>query len=49
LRLPSGSPVEVGDLIGSGISHPCGAFDHWRTILKTDESRNVIGAVRTLF
>jgi D-serine dehydratase len=49
LRLPSGSPVEVGDLVGSGISHPCGAFDHWRTILKTDENRNVIGAVRTFF
>lgn len=49
LRIPPGSPVQIGDMIGCGISHPCGAFDHWRTILTVDAERNVIGAVRTFF
>lgn len=49
LRLPLNSPIKVGDWIGSGISHPCGAFDHSRTILTVDENRLVIGAVRTFF
>ncbi len=49
LRLPVDSPLKVGDMIGSGISHPCGAFDHSRTILTVDEDRTVTSAVRTFF
>ena len=49
LRLPSGADLQVGDLVGCGISHPCTAFDKWRVLLTVDEARNVIGAVRTYF
>ena len=49
LRLPAQSDLAVGDLIGSGISHPCTAFDRWRTILMIDDDRRVTGAVRTFF
>lgn len=40
--------LEVGDLVGFGISHPCTAFDKWRVIPVVEDLR-VIGAVRTFF
>jgi D-serine dehydratase len=49
LSYPSGHDLAVGDLIGSGISHPCTAFDKWRSILVVDEDYRVIDAVRTYF
>ncbi len=49
LRLPGGAGVQVGDLVGCGISHPCTAFDKWRVLLTVNEERNVIGGVRTYF
>src|SRR5690606_1645646 len=30
LRLPPGSPLAVGDMVASGISHPCTTFDKWK-------------------
>jgi D-serine dehydratase len=44
-----GDPLEVGDLVGFGISHPCTAFDKWRVIPVVDDDLDVVGAVRTFF
>ncbi len=49
LRLVHGSDLQVGDVVGCGISHPCTAFDKWRLLLTIDEERNVTGGVRTYF
>ncbi len=49
LRTPPSADLRVGDRIGSGISHPCSAFDRWRTLLVVDEDRRVTGGLRTLF
>ncbi|HJS31502.1 MAG TPA: amino acid deaminase [Alphaproteobacteria bacterium] len=49
LDLPTDSPLQVGDLIGFGISHPCLTFDRWQTIMLVDDGYDVIGAIRTFF
>ncbi|MDA0991858.1 MAG: amino acid deaminase, partial [Verrucomicrobia bacterium] len=49
LSFPTELKLEVGDLIGSGISHPCTAFDKWRSILVVDDEYRVVDAVRTYF
>lgn len=41
--------LEVGDLVGFGISHPCTTFDKWRLIPMVDNHRTLTGAVQTLF
>ncbi len=48
LAVPSGA-VQVGDLIGFGISHPCATFDRWRALFLVDDDYQVTGAVTTLF
>jgi D-serine dehydratase len=47
MRLPADSPLTVGDLVGSHISHPCTSFDKWRLIPLVTEQYDVIGAVRS--
>jgi D-serine deaminase-like pyridoxal phosphate-dependent protein len=42
-------PMDIGDLVGFGISHPCTAFDKWRLIPMLDPSWHVIGGVHTYF
>jgi D-serine dehydratase len=41
--------LQVGDLVGFGISHACTTFDKWRLIPVVDAERTLIGAARTLF
>jgi D-serine dehydratase len=41
--------LRVGDLLCLGISHPCGAFDRWRTLLEVDADYTVTRAIRTFF
>jgi D-serine dehydratase len=41
--------LRPGDLLCLGISHPCGAFDRWRTLLEVDEDYTVTRAIRTFF
>jgi len=48
LAAPRGR-LQVGDLVGFGISHPCGAFDRWRALFTVDDSDRVTGAVTTIF
>jgi len=41
--------LRAGDLLRLGISHPCGAFDRWRTLLEVDADYTVTRAIRTFF
>jgi D-serine deaminase-like pyridoxal phosphate-dependent protein len=38
-----------GELVGLGLSHPCGAFDRWQLIPVVDEHYTVVEAIRTFF
>lgn len=49
LEVPEASPLQVGDMIGFGISHPCLTFDKWRLMHLVDESYTVTGSFRTYF
>ena len=49
VRLGQGTDWQVGDLVASGISHPCTAFDKWRFIPVVDDSYTVIDGVLTFF
>ncbi|HZV25602.1 MAG TPA: amino acid deaminase [Acidothermaceae bacterium] len=41
--------VEVGDLVGLGISHPCTTHDKWQMMPLLDDQRRVIDCVRAYF
>lgn len=49
LEIPPTSPLQVGDMIGFGISHPCLTFDKWRLMHLVDEGYTVTGSLRTYF
>jgi D-serine dehydratase len=49
VRLGADAAWQVGDLVASGISHPCTAFDKWRFIPIVDDAYNVIDGVLTFF
>ena len=49
LRVPDTATVDVGQVIGFGISHPCTAFDKWGLIPVVDDGYRVVDAVRTFF
>lgn len=48
-RLEPGIRLEVGDLVGFGVSHPCTAFDKWRVIPVLDADDRVVDAIATFF
>ena len=41
--------LDVGDLIGFGIGHPCTTFDKWRTLLMVDDDYRITEVVETSF
>ncbi len=49
VRLDPASDWQVGDLVSSGISHPCTAFDKWRLLPVVDDEYTVIDGVLTFF
>ncbi|WP_164103675.1 amino acid deaminase [Candidatus Laterigemmans baculatus] len=49
VELPPDSPLRVGDMVASGISHPCTTFDKWQLIHLVDDEYNVTDAIRTFF
>ncbi len=49
LAVPEGSPLQVGDLLSFGISHPCTTFDKWRLLYVVDDDYTVTEAIRTFF
>ncbi|TCP44750.1 D-serine deaminase-like pyridoxal phosphate-dependent protein [Tamaricihabitans halophyticus] len=48
LELPADSPIEVGDWVGFGLSHPCTVFDKWPLIPLVDGD-TVVDFIRTYF
>ena len=53
LRLAVDSPIEVGDVVRLGLSHPCTTFDKWSTIPVIDDPElpdpRVTGSIETYF
>ena len=49
LDVPADSPLQPGDMISFGISHPCTTFDKWRTLFVVDDELTVVDAVTTWF
>ena len=49
LEFPPGTQLEVGNRVACGISHPCTAFDKWRTLPVVDDDYNVIDLYDTYF
>jgi len=49
VRLGAETDWQVGDLIASGVSHPCTAFDKWRFLPIVDDNYTVIDGVLTFF
>jgi D-serine dehydratase len=48
-RLGQNADWQVGDMIASGISHPCTAFDKWRFMPVVDDSYDVIDGMLSFF
>ncbi|KFC71666.1 putative amino acid aldolase or racemase [Bosea sp. LC85] len=49
LGTPEDSPLQVGDMVGFGIGHPCTTFDKWALLMLVDDDYDVRGGVRTFF
>lgn len=49
LKVASDDPLQVGDWVGCGISHPCTAFDKWRYLPMVDDDYVCVGSVTTWF
>ncbi|NDV00257.1 amino acid deaminase [Pseudoroseicyclus tamaricis] len=49
VRLGNGAEWQVGDMVASGISHPCTAFDKWRFLPVVSDSYDVVDGVMTFF
>ena len=49
LDVPAESSLEVGDLVGFGISHPCTVFDKWRMVCVVDREYRITEIARTEF
>ncbi|MBF0280066.1 MAG: amino acid deaminase [SAR324 cluster bacterium] len=49
MKVPQNCPLQIGDLICFGISHPCTTFDRWQLIYVVDDHYNVISGIKTFF
>jgi D-serine dehydratase len=49
LQIPAGADIQVGDMIGFDISHPCLTFDKWRQVLMVDGKYRVTEVIETFF
>jgi D-serine deaminase-like pyridoxal phosphate-dependent protein len=49
LEIAHGASLRPGDLIRFGISHPCTAFDKWRSIPVVDDDGIVVDVLHTYF
>jgi D-serine dehydratase len=43
IEVPADSPLQVGDRLCFGVSHPCTTFDRWQLIYEVDAAMNVVG------
>ncbi len=49
LSVTGGADLQLGDLLGFQISHPCTTFDKWPLLMEVDDDYTVIGGLRTFF
>ncbi|MET3666144.1 amino acid deaminase [Caulobacter sp. 1776] len=49
LSVPPDADLQVGDLLGFEISHPCTTFDKWSLLLEVDDDYAVLGGLKTFF
>lgn len=49
LRTTAEADLEVGDWLGTGLSHPCTSFDKWQLIPVTQADGTVVDYIRTFF
>ncbi|MFA3875136.1 amino acid deaminase [Streptomyces sp. MMCC 100] len=49
LRTAPEAELEVGDLVGLGLSHPCTSFDKWQLIPVAEADGTVVDYIRTFF
>ena len=49
LDVPVDSPLQVGDMVACGISHPCLTFDKWQVIPVVDDDYSVVSMIKTYF
>ena len=49
LEVPAETDLEIGDLVGCTISHPCTTFDKWPVVFMVDDQYRVVEAVKTFF
>jgi D-serine dehydratase len=49
LSVPNDADLQVGDLLGFHISHPCTTFDKWSLLMEVDDDYTVIGGLKTFF
>ncbi|MDZ4729316.1 MAG: alanine racemase [Xanthomonadales bacterium] len=49
LRIPPGTQLKIGDLLGFGVSHPCTTFDKWKLLLVVNDLYDVVDGVLTFF
>ncbi len=49
LRLAKGMELQVGGLVGVGISHPCTTIDKWRRVALVDDSYRILSWLDTEF
>ncbi|MFI9116538.1 alanine racemase [Streptomyces venezuelae] len=49
VRTEEGADLEVGDWLGTGLSHPCTIFDKWQLIPLVEADGTVVDYIRTFF
>ncbi|GGQ04620.1 amino acid deaminase [Streptomyces mutabilis] len=49
LRTTGEADLEVGDWLGTGLSHPCTSFDKWQLIPVAEANGTVVDYIRTFF
>ncbi|MDT0612945.1 amino acid deaminase [Streptomyces lancefieldiae] len=49
LRTTGEADLEVGDWLGTGLSHPCTSFDKWQLIPLAEADGTVVDYIRTFF
>jgi D-serine dehydratase len=49
LAVPEDCPLQVGDRLAFGVSHPCTTFDKWQVVPVVNDRYDVLDAVRTYF
>ena len=49
MSVPADSPLQVGDMVAFGISHPCTTFDKWQIFYVVDDKYGVVDVLKTHF